>query len=147
MRFSTKWPIALAFLAVPLAGYAAPDTAVLAKIVAHHLSSAEHGGIEALMSDYAADAVLVTPDTSITGKPAIRAVFQRLVGGNASAPGAQPGRLQVQKQVYEGNVGYLLWVQFAGTHDEVRGSDTFIFRNGKIVAQTVVTIPVASLQR
>jgi hypothetical protein len=38
-------------------------------------------------------------------------------------------------------------VQHAGTPDEVRGSDTFFIRDGKIVAQTVVMTPVASRQK
>jgi ketosteroid isomerase-like protein len=78
-------------------------------IVAHHLAAAERGDVDSMMRDYAADAVLITPDTAITGKRAIRTVFQRLVGGNA-APGGSPGSLQVQTQVFRGNVGYLLWV-------------------------------------
>jgi hypothetical protein len=146
MNCRFKLLVATLFSAAPLAGYTGPSTANLAKIIAHHLASAERGDVDALMADYAAGAVLITPDTAITGKPAIRAVFQRLVGGNSAAGGAQ-GALRVQKQVFEGEIGYLLWVQYAGTHDEVRGSDTFIFRGGKIIAQTVVTIPIAAIQK
>jgi ketosteroid isomerase-like protein len=125
---------------MPLAGYSGQTSANVETIVAHHLASAERGDVDALMADYAADAVLITPDTAITGRSAIRAVFQRLVGGN-SAPGSRQGALQVQKQVFKGSVGYLLWVQHAGTPDEVRGSDTFFIRDGKIIAQTVVMVP------
>jgi hypothetical protein len=38
------------------------------------------------------------------------------------AAGGAQGALQVQKRIFRGNVGYLLWVQHAGTPDEVRGS-------------------------
>jgi ketosteroid isomerase-like protein len=134
--------IAAAFIAIPITGYSGQTTSTVKTIVAHHLASAERGDVDSLMADYAADAVLITPDTAITGRSAIRSVFQRLVGGNA-APGDSPGALQVQKQVFKGNVGYLLWVQHAGTAGEVRGSDTFFIRNGKIVAQTVVMVPVS----
>jgi ketosteroid isomerase-like protein len=134
--------VAVVFFAGPVTGNCGPATAIVETIVAHHLASAQRGDVDSVMADYAADAVLITPDTAITGRSAIRAVFQRLVGGNA-APGDSPGALQVQKRVFKGNVGYLLWVQHAGTPDEVRGSDTFFIRNGKIVAQTVVMVPVS----
>jgi ketosteroid isomerase-like protein len=137
---------AVTFLAIPITGYCGQTTATVETIVAHHLASAERGDVDSLMSDYAADAVLITPDTAITGKSAIRAVFERLVGGN-SAPGGAPGVLRVQKQVFRGNVGYLLWVQHAGTPEEVHGSDTFFIRDGKIVAQTVVMLPIPSRQK
>jgi hypothetical protein len=55
--------------------------------------------------------------------------------------------LQVQKQVFKGNVGYLLWVQHAGTPQEVHGSDTFFIRAGKIVAQTVVMMAISPPQK
>jgi ketosteroid isomerase-like protein len=135
--------VAVVFLVRPLTGYSAPTTFDAETIVAHHLASAERGDVDSLMADYADKAVLITPDAAVTGKSAIRAVFQRLVGGN-SAPGASQGALQVQKQVFKGNVGYLLWVQHAGTPEEVRGSDTFFIHDGKIVAQTVVMVPIST---
>jgi ketosteroid isomerase-like protein len=134
-----------AFIAIPITGYSGQSTANVATIVAHHLASAERGDVDSLMSDYAADAVLITPDTAIAGKSAIRAVFKRLVGGN-SAPSGSAGALQVQKRVFKGNVGYLLWVQHAGTPAEVHGSDTFFIRDGKIVAQTVVMLTIPPRQ-
>jgi ketosteroid isomerase-like protein len=138
--------LAIVFMMSPLCCQAGATTPTADTIVAHHLASAARGDVDSLMADYAADAVLITPDTAIRGKAAIRAVFQRLVGGN-SAPGGTQGALQVQKQVFKGNVGYLVWVQQAGTPDEVRGSDTFFFRNGKIVAQTVAMVSVSSLKK
>jgi ketosteroid isomerase-like protein len=123
----------------PLTGLSGEKPADVATIVAHHLAAAERGDVDSMMRDYAPYAVLITPDTAITGKRAIRSVFQRLVGGNAG-PGGSPAALQVQKQVFTGNVGYLLWVQHLGTPDEVHGSDTFIIREGQIVVQTVAMI-------
>jgi hypothetical protein len=102
--------------------------------------------VHSLMAEYATDTVLITPDTAIPGKSAIRAVFQRLVGGNSAADGSQAA-LQVQKQVFKGNLGYLLWVQHAGTPEEVHGSDTFFIRDRKIVAQTVAMVKIPSPQR
>jgi ketosteroid isomerase-like protein len=134
--------VATACIAIPITGYSGQTTAIVETIVAHHLASAERGDVDSVMADYAADAVLITPDTAITGRSAIRAVFQRLVGGN-SASGRPQGALQVQRQVFKGSVGYLLWVQHAGTPGEVRGSDTFFIRDGKIVAQTVVMLPAS----
>jgi ketosteroid isomerase-like protein len=132
--------VAVVLILRPVTSFSGPSHSNLETIVAHHLAAAERGDVDSMMRDYAADAVLITPDTAITGKSAIRAVFQRLVGGN-SAPGNSPGGLQVQKQVFKGNVGYLLWVQHAGTPEEVHGSDTFFVRDGKIIAQTVAMIP------
>jgi ketosteroid isomerase-like protein len=135
--------VAIVFVVKPLVSFSGPTTPNVETIITHHLAAAERGDVDSVMTDYAADAVLITPDTAITGKRAIRAVFQRLVGGN-SAPGSSPGALQVQKQVFKGNVGYLLWVQHAGTPQEVHGSDTFFIRDGKIVAQTVAMLPASA---
>jgi ketosteroid isomerase-like protein len=135
--------VAIVFVVRPLVSFSGPTTANVETVITHHLAAAERGDVDSMMTDYAADAVLITPDTAITGKRAIRAVFQRLVGGN-SAPGGSAGALQVQKQVFKRNVGYLLWVQHAGTPDEVHGSDTFFIRDGKIVAQTVAMIPASA---
>jgi ketosteroid isomerase-like protein len=136
--------VAVVFIVRPLTGYGGPTTTNVETIVAHHLASAERDDVDSLMADYAANAVLITPDTAIIGKSAIRAVFQRLVGGN-TAPGGPQGALQVQKQVFKGNVGYLLWVQHAGTPEELHGSDTFFIRDGKIVAQTVAMLLTSSV--
>ncbi|MFO1409722.1 MAG: hypothetical protein U1F06_04995 [Steroidobacteraceae bacterium] len=65
---------------------------------------------------------------------------QRWIRGALLANGSRPPPLVVQQQVYAGEIGYITWTQNAGTPQEVHGSDTFVVRNGRIVAQTVAIV-------
>lgn len=137
-----RHPIALvaALALAALTGRSALAASTAEQIVAHHLSAAAAGAVDDLVSDYAASAVLITPDGVTKGKQAIHDVFQRLLGGPT-----RPA-LEVKKQTFEGEIGYLVWTQNAGTPNEVRGSDTFVVHHGKIVAQTVAIVPMAAHQ-
>ena len=85
-----------------------------------------------MLSDYAPDAVFFTPHGPLRGTEAIRPVFQALIAESAK-PGA---RFRLQQQVVEGDYAYILWS--AETADNVYelGTDTFVVRHGKIVAQS-----------
>ncbi len=120
--------------AVPMAGFAAPAPQTPEQIVNHHLTAAGAGDANAVARDYADDAVLIMPDNTYKGRPAIRSVFEQLLAKKAPP-------LVVKRKVFEGDVGYLTWSMNAGKPGEVDGSDTFVVQNGKIVAQTVMMVP------
>ena len=129
----------IALGALPLSGQSA-SAGSPEQIVNHHMSAAGSGRVDELMSDYADDAVLISPDAVLKGKQAIRGLFQTLMtpGPAALAP------IDVKKRVFEGDVGYVTWIQNAGKPDEQKGSDTFVIRNGKIVYQTVMMVRTAA---
>ena len=84
------------------------------------------------MSDYDEDAVMIMTDgTTLRGKAEIRSGFESLL---ADLP---PGStMEVSKQIVEGEIAYIVW---SGESEKLRipfATDTFVVRDGKIVAQT-----------
>ena len=84
------------------------------------------------MFDYAPGAVLFTPDGLLKGAEAIRSLFQAMVA-EFGKPGAA---FSMKQQFIEGDYAYILWS--AETVDNVyeMATDTFVVRDGKIVAQS-----------
>ena len=117
-------------------GGAAPGTPE--QIVAHHMAAAAKGDVDGIVADYADTAVVFTPGGKTQGKAALRKMFEGIFGG---PPGSR-APLEVQQQFYTKEIGYIVWVQNAGKPEELRGSDTFLVRKGKIVAQTVMLVPM-----
>src|SRR5262245_15737108 len=101
-------------------------------VLDHHLKCFGEGDLEGILSDYAPGVVLFTPDGPLTGADAIRPLFQALL-----AESGKPGAVFSMKQQFgEGDYAYILWT--AETADNVYevGTDTFVMRDGKIVAQS-----------
>jgi len=102
------------------------------EVVDYHRTSFAEGNLDGILSGYAEDAVLFTPEGALMGaeamKPFIRAMFAEF-----GKPGATS---TVQHQSVEGDYAYTLWT--AETADNVYefGTDTFVVREGKIVAQS-----------
>jgi len=101
-------------------------------VLDHHLRCFGEGDLNGILSDYAADAVLFTPDGPLKGTEAIRPLFQAMFAEFAK-PGAA---FEMKRQFVEGDYAYILWT--AETADNVYelGTDTFVVRGGKIVAQS-----------
>jgi len=101
-------------------------------VLQNHLDAFGRGDMDGVLSDYAADAILFTNDGTLKGVDAIRPLFERLIK-EFGKPGAT---FNMQRQVVEGDYGYILWT--AETADNVYeiATDTFVIRSGKIVAQS-----------
>jgi ketosteroid isomerase-like protein len=101
-------------------------------VIDHHLHCFSEGSLEGILSDYAPRAVLFTADKPLRGIDAIRPLFQAMIAEFAK-PGAA---FHLQQQFVEGDYAYILWN--AETADNVYelGTDTFVVRDGKIVAQS-----------
>ncbi len=102
-------------------------------ILDHHLKSFGEGDLDGIISDYAPDAVLFTPDGPLKGPGAIRPMFQAMLA-EFGKPGAS---FSMKLQSIEGEFAYILWT--AETADNVYevATDTFVVRAGKIVAQSL----------
>jgi ketosteroid isomerase-like protein len=101
-------------------------------VVDHHLKSFGAGDLKGILSDYAPGAVLFTSDGPLRGADAIRPLFQAMIA-EFGKPGAS---FSMKQQSVEGEYAYILWA--AETADNVyeMATDTFVVRDGKIVAQS-----------
>jgi ketosteroid isomerase-like protein len=102
------------------------------EIVTHHLQRFAAGDLEGVLSDYAPDAVLITPDGPLRGPDRIRPLFRSLI-----AEFGKPGsRFDMKQQYIEGDVAYILWTGETAENVYELGTDTFVVRNGRIAAQS-----------
>ena len=102
-------------------------------VLDHHLKCFGDGDLDGILSDYAPMAVLFTPEGPLKGPSAMRPLFQAMF-----AEFKKPGASFAMKQLsVEGDYAYIFWT--AETADNVYevGSDTFVVRDGKIVAQSL----------
>ena len=101
-------------------------------VLDHHIKCFGEGDLTGILSDYAPGAVLFTPDGPLRGADAIRPLFQAMIA-EFGKPGAA---FSMKQQFVEGDYAYILWT--AETADNVYevGTDTFVVRDGKIVAQS-----------
>ena len=101
-------------------------------VIDHHLRAFAERDLKGVLSDYAPDAVFFTQHGPLKGADAISPLFQALIAEFAK-PGAA---FSMKQQVVEGDYAYIRWT--AETADNVYelGTDTFVVRDGKIVAQS-----------
>jgi ketosteroid isomerase-like protein len=101
-------------------------------VVDNHLKSFGERDLKGILSDYGPGAVLFTPEGPLRGIDAIRPFFQAMLA-EFGKPGAA---FSLKQQFVEGDYAYILWT--AETADNVYelGTDTFVVRDGKIVAQS-----------
>lgn len=99
----------------------------------HHLQAIGEGDIDAVLSDFTEDAVLITADGLLKGHGEIRSLFEKLLS-NVLPPGSAFEMLQ---QITEGEIAYIAWSAESPSYKIPLGTDTFIIRDGKIVVQTL----------
>jgi ketosteroid isomerase-like protein len=102
------------------------------EVLDNHLKCFGEGDLKGILSDYAPGAVLFTSAGPLRGADAMRPLFQALIA-EFGKPGAA---FRMKQQSVEGDYAYILWA--AETADNVYevGTDTFVVRDGKIVAQS-----------
>lgn len=101
-------------------------------ILDHHLQCFAEGDLSGILSDYAPQAVLFTPDGPLKGPDAMRPLFEAMFAEFAK-PGAS---FDIKQRSVEGDMAYILWS--AETADNVyeMATDTLVVRDGKIVGQS-----------
>ena len=113
------------------------------KVLEHHVAQMKTGDLEAVLSDYAPNAVVVTPAGAMSpngvfiGKDT-RKLFTILTS-KENLPGNKT--MQTRYQNAGPDTSIMHWVQFKGTPKEVSGYDVFVVRGGKIVFQSVTVNP------
>ncbi|MGK5114850.1 MULTISPECIES: nuclear transport factor 2 family protein [unclassified Geodermatophilus] len=100
------------------------------EIFQHHVEAIGAGDVDAILADYAEDAVLITPDQVVRGRDGIRQLFTSLLGEIPDADWTVP------TQVFEGDVLFIEWSAVA-EKARAEGVDTFVFAGDAIRVQTV----------
>ena len=101
-------------------------------VLDRHLNSFAKYDLAGILADYSSDAVLFTPAGPLRGPAEIKPLFQALVSEFAK-PGSS---FNVQHRSIEGDHGYILWTAETADNSYEFATDTFVVRNGKIVAQS-----------
>lgn len=101
-------------------------------ILGRHLKAFDEGDLDGILSDYAPDAVMFTVDGLLRGPEAMRPLFQSMITEFRN-PGAV---FTMQHQSVDGDYGYIVWTAETAENVYELATDTFVVRDGKIVAQS-----------
>jgi len=101
------------------------------EVFQHHAQVLIAGDIDGIVSDYADDAVFITPDGVRRGKDGVREGFVKLLEDVPAAEWAVP------TEIFEGDLLFIEWTADAQNTRVDDGVDTFVIRDGLIHAQTV----------
>ena len=102
------------------------------QVLQHHLQAFDQGDVDAILSDYAPDAVLLTPKGPKQGYEQIRPVLEWLLA-NILTPDSQ---FQMIQQLVEDEIAYIVWAAESPLYRVPLATDTYLVREGKIVVQT-----------
>jgi hypothetical protein len=141
--------ISSAVLAFSLLGAATAWAADITKVIDHHVANMKSGNIDGVLSDYAPDAVVVTPAGMVSPSGVFigqdtRKLFS-VLAGSKNVPGNKT--MQTRYTSLGADTTRMDWVQFKGTPQEVSGYDVFVIRGGKIVFQAVIVNPSPKLMK
>ena len=101
-------------------------------VLERHLKSFAEYDVDGVLADYSSDALFFVPGGSLKGPDAIRPLFEGLVSEFAK-PGSS---FTMQMRCIEGDYAYILWTAETADNSYEVATDTFVVRNGKIVAQS-----------
>lgn len=106
-------------------------TSTTETVVRSHLQSfIQQKGIAAILSDYGEDACFLSEDRTYRGKGEIRQFFEGFI---AALPPQAVDRFALRSLRVADDVACITW---SVGQDLPFGTDTFVVRDGKIVAQT-----------
>ena len=101
------------------------------EVFQHHAEALGAEDIDAIVSDYADDAIFMTPEGVVRGKDEVRRAFERLTSEVPQAAWELP------TQIYDDDILLLEWKATSASSKVEDGIDTFVFRDGLIRVQTV----------
>jgi ketosteroid isomerase-like protein len=102
------------------------------EVLEHHLECFGKGDLGGILSDYSPDAVLFTPGGPLKGADEISPLFQAMFAEFAK-PGAS---FSMTHKSVEGDYAYVLWTAATADNQYELGTDTFVIRDGKILAHS-----------
>src|SRR6266849_10952800 len=101
-------------------------------VLDQHLKCFGENDLEGVLADYSSDAVLFVPDRPLKGRDAIKPFFQAFFSEFAK-PGAS---FSMRQRYVEGDYAYILLSAETADNSYEAATDTFVVREGKIVAQS-----------
>ena len=90
------------------------------------------GDVDELMKDFSDQAVLFTPDGVLEGRDSIKKFYTE-VTSNFLPPGSD---FKISRQEVRGQTAYIVWSGESKNYRFPLGTDTFVMKDGKIIAQT-----------
>jgi len=102
-------------------------------VLVHHLQAFGEG-VDAILSDYTEESVLITPDGVVRGIDELRTFFDGFI---KNSPPELFEAFKFLRQDIEGEVAYILWK--AEPYIKM-ATDTFVIRDGKILVQTFAAL-------
>ena len=97
------------------------------KLISNHLQATT---VEAIMRDFAEEAVLITPEGTYRGFDEIGRFYKQFLGG---LPEGFFKAFKLNRQEVVGEVVFILWEARPWV---LLATDTFVVRNGKFIYQT-----------
>ncbi len=101
-------------------------------VIDHHLKCFLERDLEGVLSDYAPDAVMFTATGPRRGADQIRPLFQAML----AEFGKPAAAFHLRQQFTEDDHAYILWTAETADNLYELGTDTFVVRDGRIVAQS-----------
>ena len=101
-------------------------------VVNQHMKSFGENNLDGILGDYSPEAVLFTPGKPLRGLGEIKPFFQAFLAEFAK-PGAS---FSLEQQYVDGEYAYILWRAETADNSFEAATDTFVVRDGKIVAQS-----------
>lgn len=103
-------------------------------VFAHHLQAVRDSDVDAIVEDYADDAIIMTTDGVFHGIDQVRMLFTNVLNG---LPPEVPKNLQVDRLDIDGEFVYILWSSAPVVQT---ATDTLCIRGGKIVMQSMFAV-------
>lgn len=103
-------------------------------VFSHHLSLLGTDRLDELMQDYSSESVVMSPNQSFSGLEQIRAFFQAAIAGS---PAGFFEAFTIVRQDIHGEIAYMVWKAEPFVKS---GTDTFVIRDGKILAHTFLMV-------
>ena len=108
------------------------DEAKTREVLDRHMIAFKANDIEAIMSDYTEESILIIPDETRRGLAEIRKGFE---GAFAAFP-KDSTTMTISKSIVAADVAYVIWQAKTPKFELPLATDTFIIRDGKIIRQT-----------
>jgi hypothetical protein len=101
-------------------------------VIENHIRRFREGNLDGILHDFSLDAILFTPAGPLSGKGKIRALFENLLAEFGKSGASDT----VHTAIFEGDYAYLIWSGETADNYYEFATDTFVVRDGKIVAQS-----------
>lgn len=105
------------------------------EVLNHHMAALSSGDIDAIMEDYADNAVLIMQNGVVSGTQELTKHFS-----TPSKILTADTKLEILYKKCIGNIAFLVWKAQNDNFNVPIASDTFVIENGKILSQTFVIL-------